>query len=289
MPIDPLSLGVIALIGLIVAAGGKKKKKKNGKPGRAPKGDYQDTTKKKGKGKAKDSQKKGTGEGSKGDGDPDQNLGDDGLYDQDFFWEVCGPGWVLEQESNGNEVCVWWSDYAAPADLGPLDLWIAPDCYAVVVGRDWWDDVAQEFVREAFDAGLGGVIFLTDDMSYADTQWVTSYEFVIYDLLSQYLAEDELACLEQWPWHTSWGVYADLPYPSQDDFMTVEEIIDEETQSSYEMDVLDDEGFNAAVAEWQAGYNLKVEAFMEEFEMLGVLVDGLLKAASSAATGAEQS
>jgi len=281
MALDPMTPLLIAAVALLFGSGKKKKGKKK------KTGDFEDTTKKKGKGKARPEQKKDKGSGSKQEGDPDSELGPDNLYDPDFYWGECGPGWVLEQEADGNEVCVWWSDYAAPADLGPEDLWIAPDCYSVIVGRDWWSNVAQEYVRDAHEGGLGGLLFLTDDMQWADEQWVESYEFLVYDLLSQYVDEKDMECIDAWPWHTSWGFYDQVPYPSQADYSTVEEFFDEDTQSTYEMEVLDDEAFDAAVAEWQAKYNEAVEAFMEEFELLGMLVDGLLKATSAAAPGGQ--
>lgn len=278
MALDPLTPIVVAVVAMIVAGGKKKKKKKTG--------DYEDTTKKKGKTAKPDQKKKKNGQ-SKGDGDPDENLGPDNLYDEDFFWGECGPGWVLEQEANGNEVCVWWSDYAAPKDLGPTDLWIAPDCYSVIVGRDWWSQVAQEHVRAGIEAGLGNLLFLTSDEQWADEQWVESYEFLVYDLLSQYLDEADLDCLNSWPWHTSWGVYSQIAYPDEADYTTVQEFLDEETQETYEMEVLDDVAFDDAVADWQAAYNEAVEAFMSEFELLGMLIDGLLKATSAAAAGGQ--
>lgn len=169
----------IVMVLMVLLFGGKKKTggKKDGGKKDSDKPDYEEGDREK---RPADKKKKTPGT------DIDDDL-PDGDYDPDFFDGECGPGWVLV----GDE-CVWLSDYEAP-NVPADGLWIAPDCGAVVVGKDWWEEVCVPLIAEAVEAGAG--YNLRHHFTAAEIEsgayeggydWLDTYEGVAYMILAPY-------------------------------------------------------------------------------------------------------
>ena len=104
---------------------------------------------------------------------------DDEDYDPEFYDEDCGPGWV-----NIDGDCLWLSEFDAP-NVPKDGVWIAPDCAAIVVGADWWDEVAIPQIEEWVDLGFGGN-FNWDEFGDDPDIWWETASAVAYMILEPY-------------------------------------------------------------------------------------------------------
>lgn len=242
---------VTVLVALLLASGSKKKKKTTTKPSNGNGNGYEE-----GDRRPPDRRKKPAGT----DTEEDDNLPDED-FDPSTYDEDCGPGWIRDGDS-----CIWMSEYEAPANIPRDGLWIAPDCGVVIVGADWWEDVATPFIEDAVEQGMGynRAIPFGDRWRESDYDWWDSYEGVVFQLLAAYdlgpvnpatgdRDTDEM-CMDAWPFASldfDWMV-DNLP-PDPDDF-------DLYPPEGEETDYEEWDRYNAAMAE----YNAQVKAVWEE-------------------------
>ena len=257
----------LVMVAMVLLFGGKKKKTTGKK-----KPDYKEDDREK-----RDPTKKKKPTNT----DTDEDLEDDD-HDPKFFDEECGPGWVFR----GGE-CVWLSDYEAP-DVPPDGVWIAPDCGVVVVGKDWWEDVAIPLIEEYVDDGEGYSHRYPDSLAVNDPDgvgtvldydydWWSTAQGLAYQILLPYdmgpvndttgMRDTNEVCLDVFPMITydfEWYTHR----PRAEDFV---DMVEGEPPDSPNWDA-----WHAAKDAWEQNYLGYLEAIEEKMPGLDLLYRSLV-------------